>query len=97
MLLVIALLGVFGVATQIGLTYYLPPSANGEATQHVAVFGPAVAGTVVAGLAALVLVANLALAIRRALPRWAWIVAALLTVVAASAPFVVGGLSRPTF
>ena len=96
-LLVVALLGVFGVATQIGITYYLPPSASGEATRHVAAFEPAVAGTVVAGLAAVVLVANLVLAIRRAMPRWAWIVAALLAVTALAVPFVVATFQRPTF
>ena len=96
-LLVVALLGVFGVASQIGLTYYLPPAESGGATEHVAVFAPAVVGTVVAGLAAVALAGNLVLAIRRALPRWAWIVAALLTVVAVAVQFVVGGLDRPTF
>lgn len=96
-LLVAALLGVFGVATQIGLTYYLPPAESGAATEHVAIFAPAVAGTVIAGLAALALVGNLVLAIRRALPRWAWIVAVALAVIAVAVPFVVGGLSRPTF
>lgn len=96
-LVVVALLGVFWVAGQIGLVYYLPPADNGEATEHVAVFGPAVTGTVVAGLAALALVAHLVLAIRRPLPRWEWVVAGVLAVVAVAAPFVVGGLSRPTF
>ena len=95
-LFVVALLGVFGAATQIGITYYLP-SSGGEATRHVAVFGPAVTATVVAGLAALALAAHLVQAIRGVLPRWVWIVAALLTVVAVAAPVVVGGLARPAF
>jgi hypothetical protein len=96
-LLVVALLGVLGVVTQIGITYYLPPAENGEATRHVAAFAPAVAGTVVAGLAALALVGNLVVVIRRALPRWAWIVAALLTVIAVAVPVIVAALQRPVF
>jgi len=96
-LLVVAVLGVVAVAGQIGTTYYLPTGDGGVATEHVAVFEPAVAWTVVAGLAALALAGNLVLAIRRSVPRWQWIVAAALTVIAVAAPFIVGTLDRPTF
>jgi hypothetical protein len=96
-LLVIAAFATFVVATEIGIAYYLPSGSGADATTHVAVFAPAVVATVVAGLATVLLVAHLVVAIRRAVPRWQWIVAAVLTVIAVAAPFVIGTLDRPTF
>ena len=95
-LLAAAILGAAAVATQIATTYYLP-SSTGNATEHTALFGPAIAATVVAVLAVAALVAHLVAAIQRRPRRWMWAVASGLTLVAVASPFVVGSLDRPTF
>ena len=95
-LVAVAILGATAVATQIATTYYLP-SSTGNATEHTALFGPAIAATVVAVLAVAALVAHLVAAIRRRPRRWRWAVASVLTLVAVASPFVVGSLDRPTF
>lgn len=96
-LLVVAVLGLVSVASQIGVTYYLPPDDSGFASTHVAVFAPAVVGSVIAGLAVLALVALLIVVVRRAVPLGIWIAAAAVAIVALLTPFVIGMLDRPTF
>ena len=96
-LLVVAVLGLVSVASQIGVTYYLPPDDSGFASTHVAVFAPAVVGTVVAAFVVLALVVLLIVAVRRAVPLGMWIAAAVVALVALITPFVVGMLDRPTF
>ncbi|MGK9148263.1 hypothetical protein KXS11_11610 [Plantibacter flavus] len=97
LLLVIAALGLAAVSGQIALTYLLPPGDSGMATKHVAVFVPAVVGTIVAALAAGALLAHLVAVIRRRTAPWSWIAAAICTVVAVGTPVVVAMLDRPTF
>ena len=93
-LLAAAVLGAAAVATQIATTYYLP-SSTGTATEHTALFGPAIAGTVAAALAVVVLVGHLVVATMRRPRRWMWLVASGLALVAVASPFVVGGFDRP--
>jgi len=95
-LLAAAVLGAAAVATQIATTYYLP-SSTGPATEHTALFGPAIAGTVVAVLAVVSLVVHLVAAIQHRPRRWMWVVASGLALVAVASPFVVGGFDRPAW
>ncbi|MGD8193346.1 hypothetical protein ACEXQB_002485 [Herbiconiux sp. P18] len=96
-LLAVAVLGLVMAASQIGMTYYLPPDDTGFASKHVAVFAPAVVGTVIAALAALSLLVHLVVVVRRAVPRSRWIAAGVITVVAAVVPVAISLADRPTF
>ncbi|SMQ61445.1 hypothetical protein SAMN06295909_0593 [Plantibacter sp. VKM Ac-1784] len=96
-LLVIAALGLLVAATQTTMIWYQAPGADGIATEQVAVFEPAVVGTVVAAVAVLVLLVHLILVIRRAVPRMQWVVAIALTVVAVIAAVLVSIADRPVF
>lgn len=97
LLLAIAALGLTVVTSQIATTYYLPPGDSGVATEHTAVFGPAIVGTVVASLALVALLAHLVVVLRRRTARWMWIAAAVCTLLAVGAPVIVGMLDRPVF
>lgn len=96
-LLVITALGLLVAATQTTMIWYQAPGADGIATEQVAVFEPAVVGTVVAAVAVLVLLVHLILVIRRAVPRMQWVVAVALTVVAVIAAVLVSIADRPVF
>ena len=96
-LLAIAALGLTVVASEITTTYYLPPGDSGAATEHTAAFGPAIAGTFVAALAALALLVHLVVVLRRRAARWMWLAASACTLLAVGAPVIVGSLDRPTF
>lgn len=97
LLLAIAGLGLTVVASEIALTYYLPPGDSGVATEHTALFGPAIVGTVVASLAVVVLLVHLVVVLRRRTARWMWIAAGACTLVAVGAPVIVAMLDRPVF
>lgn len=97
LLLAISALGLTVVASQIATTYYLPPGDSGVATEHIALFEPAIVGTVVASLAVVALLVHLVVILRRRTARWMWIVAAACTLLAVGAPVVVGMLDRPVF
>lgn len=97
LLLVVAALGLAAVSGQIAITYLLPPGDSGLATEHVALFGPAIVGTVVAALAVAALVVHLILVIRRRTPGWTWIAAAVCALLAVGAPFVVSMADTPVF
>ena len=96
-LLVIAALSLVVVATQTTMTWYQAPGADGLATKQIAVFEPAVVGTVIAALAVLALLVHLVLVIRRAVPRMQWVVAIALTVVTVIAAVLVSIADRPVF
>ncbi|OAN30810.1 hypothetical protein A4X17_04425 [Plantibacter sp. H53] len=96
-LLVIAALSLVVVATQTTMTWYQAPGADGLATKQIAVFEPALVGTVIAALAVLALLVHLVLVIRRAVPRVQWVVAIALTVVAVIAAVLVSIADRPVF
>ena len=96
-LLVIAALGLLVAATQTTMIWYQAPGADGIATEQVAVFEPAVVGTVVAAVAVLALLAHLVLVIRRAVPRMQWVVAIALTAVTVIAAVLVSIADRPVF
>lgn len=96
-LLVIAALGLLVTATQTTMIWYQAPGADGLATEQVAVFEPAVVGTVIAAVAVLALLVHLILVIRRAVPRMQWVVALALTVVAVIAAVLVSIADRPVF
>ncbi|MET0352958.1 hypothetical protein HOW07_09865 [Plantibacter sp. MCCC 1A11337] len=96
-LLVIAALSLVVVATQTTMTWYQAPGADGLATKQIAVFEPAVVGTVIAALAVLALLVHLVLVIRRAVPRVQWVVAVALTVATVIAAVVVSVADRPVF
>lgn len=96
-LLVIAAFGLLVAATQTTMTWYQAPGADGIATEQVAVFEPAVVGTVIAAVAVLALVAHLILVIRRAVPRVQWVVAVALTVATVIAAVLVSIADRPVF
>lgn len=85
------------VASQIDVTYYLPPGDSGMATKHVSAFKPAVAATVVASLAVTTLLVHLVLVIRRRTAPWTWFTAAGCALLAAGAPVIVATLDRPVF
>ncbi|ROR83310.1 hypothetical protein SAMN06295974_1378 [Plantibacter flavus] len=96
-LLVIAALGLLVAATQTTMTWYQAPGADGMATKQIAVFEPAVVGTVIAAVAVLALLVHLVLVIRRAVPRLQWVVAVALTVATVIAAVLVSIADRPTF
>lgn len=96
-LLVIAALSLVVVVTQTTMTWYQAPGADGLATKQIAVFEPAVVGTVIAALAVLALLVHLVLVIRRAVPRVQWVVAVALTVATVIAAVVVSVADRPVF
>lgn len=96
-LLVIAALGLLVAATQTTMTWYQAPGADGMATKQIAVFEPAVVGSVIAAVAVLALLVHLILVIRRAVPRMQWVVAVALTVVAVIAAVLVSIADRPVF
>jgi hypothetical protein len=96
-LLAIATFALVVVSSDIAVTYYLPPGDSGVATKHTATFEPAIAGTVVASLAALALLVHLVVVLRGRAARLTWFAAAVCTLVAVGAPVIVGSLDRPTF
>jgi len=96
-LLLIAVLGTIGVATQIEIAYYLPPASTGTALKKITLFGPAVAGTIFGLLVVIGLVAHLLVTIKRNPPRWIWAAALACTFLAAIAPFIVAAAHRPVF
>lgn len=96
-LLLIAGFALVVTASQIGMTWYRAPDETGVATKQVAVFEPAVVGTVVAGLAVVALLAFLLVAIRRVVSRWMWATALVTSIVAMVAAVLVSTASRPTF
>ena len=96
-LLTLALIGTFGVAAQIEMTYYLSPDATGTAVRKTIALAPAIVGTVAAGLASAGLVGYLFLTIRAQPRRWLVVAAMALTGIAVSTPFIVSGMGRPVF
>ncbi|SMG49990.1 hypothetical protein [Agreia pratensis] len=96
-LLVITLLGLIVVATQIPEIYYLPPVDDGYASKHVAVFMPAMVGTVVVAIAALALLVHLVAVIRRPMPRWCWVVAVALAIITVVAAVLVSTADHPVY
>jgi hypothetical protein len=96
-LLVIAALGLSVVATQTTMTWYQAPGADGMATEQIAVFEPAVIGTVVAAVAVLALLTHLVLAVRRAVPRLQWLIAVALAVATVIVAVLVSVADRPAF
>lgn len=96
-LLLIAALSLVVVASQIGVTWYSAPGATGVATKQLAVFEPAIVGTVVAAFAALALLAQLLLVARRTVPRWTWAASGAVSVLAVVAAVVVSTADRPVF
>lgn len=96
-LLVIAAFGLLVAATQTTMIWYQAPGADGIATEQVAVFEPAVVGTVIAAVAVLALLVHLILVIRRAVPRLQWVVAVALTVATVIAAVLVSIADRPVF
>lgn len=97
-LLVIALFGLLVVATQIPITYSLPPAGDGAyATTHVTTFAPAVLGTVLAAVAVIALLGHLVTVIRRPVPLWWWIAADALIVVVVGAAVLVSMADHPAF
>ncbi|HXH36102.1 MAG TPA: hypothetical protein VNJ54_17110 [Plantibacter sp.] len=97
LLLVVAVVGLATVADQITMTYFLPPGEGGMATEHVALFGPAIAGTVGAAVAVAALVVHLLVVIRRRTPGWVWIAATVCALLAVGAPVIVSMSDRPAF
>jgi hypothetical protein len=97
LLLVVAVVGLAAVAGQITMTYLLPPGDSGLATEHIALFGPAIAGTVVAAVAVAALVVHLIVVIRRRTPGWVWIAATVCALLAVGAPVIVSMSDRPVF
>lgn len=96
-LLFVAVVGTVGVATQIEITYFLPPDSSGMAVRKIALFGPAVAGTIFALLLVFGLLAHLIVAIKRNPPRRIWAAALTCTLLAAITPIIVAAAHRPTF
>ncbi|PPF62402.1 hypothetical protein C5E11_10860 [Clavibacter michiganensis] len=96
-LILIAGFALVVTASQIGVTWYSAPDETGVATKQVGVFEPAVVGTVVAGLAVVVLLAFLLVAIRRVVSRRMWATALGVSIVAVVAAVLVSMASRPTF
>jgi hypothetical protein len=96
-LLATAALGLTVAASYIAVTYYLPPGDSGVATEHTATFKPAIAGTVVASLAVIALLAHLIVVLRRRAARWMWLAAAACTLLAVGAAVIVATLDRPVF
>jgi hypothetical protein len=96
-LLVIAALGLLVAATQTTMIWYQAPGADGIATEQVAVFEPAVVGTVIASVTVLALLVHLLMVIRRAVPRVQWAVAVALTVASVVAAVLVSVADRPVF
>ena len=96
-LLVIAAIGLMVVATQTTMTWYQAPGADGMATKQIAVFEPAVVGTVIAAVAVLALLVHLLIVIRRAVSRLQWIVAVAARGRAVIAAVLVSVADRPTF
>lgn len=95
--LLAAALALVVAASQIGLTWYSAPGASGVATKQIAVFEPAIAGTVVSALATLALLAHLLVITRRAVPRWQWGVSGTVCVIAVLAAVIVSTADRPVF
>jgi hypothetical protein len=96
-LLATAALGLTVVASDIAITHYLPPGDSGVATKHIATFEPAIAGTVVASIAVIALLAHLIVVLRRRAARWMWLAAAVCTLLGVGAPVIVATLDRPVF
>lgn len=96
-LLVIAVLALVVIVSQITVTWYQGPDETGIAAKQVALFEPAVVGTVVAALTVLVLLVHLFVVVRRAVSRWMWVAAAGASTVAVAAAVVVSTADRPTF
>jgi hypothetical protein len=96
-LLLIAVLALVVIVSQIGMTWYQAPDETGIAHAQVAVFEPAVVGTVVASLAALALLVHLIVVARQAVSHWAWVAAAGASIVTVVAAIVVSTADRPTF
>ncbi len=103
---VFAALGLLGVcavalvalATQTTMTYYLPPTEpGGVATPRTEVFGPAVVGVVITGVATLLELGWTAWNLVAHPPRRWWVGAAAVAVVAVVVGFVVTGMARPDF
>lgn len=84
------------VATAIPLDYVVP-DGDGGTVGRVAVFEPAVAGTVIAGVLTLFEIGFLVWCAVRTPPRFAWVVAALLAVAAIVVVVVVTNEPRPVF
>jgi hypothetical protein len=96
-LLLSAVLTLVVVVSQIGQTWYMAPDDTGFASKQVAVFEPAVAGTVVVALAVFALLVHLLVVMRRAVSRWMWVAAVVVSIVAVVAAVVVSTASRPDF
>ncbi|KAA1376264.1 hypothetical protein [Aeromicrobium fastidiosum] len=96
-LVAIAVCGLVVVASQIAVTYYLPPGESGVATKHVSAFKPAIAGTVIASLAAIALLAHLVVVLRGRTARWMWFVATACALVSVGTPIIVATMDRPVY
>ncbi|WP_068253380.1 hypothetical protein [Janibacter corallicola] len=97
-LLAVCALTVAVMAGQITMTYYLPPTdPGGVAAPRTKVFGPAVVGAVITGVATLL---ELGWTVWNAVahpPRRWWVAAATVAVVAVAVGIVVSGMDRPDF
>lgn len=97
-LLGVCALGLVVLATQITMTYYLPPTEpGGPATPRTEVFRPAVVGVVITGVATLLELGWTAWNLVAHPPRRWWVAAAAVAVVAVVVGIVVSGMDRPTF
>jgi hypothetical protein len=96
-LLLTAALSLVVVASQIGVTWYSAPGSSGVATKQIAVFEPAIVGTVVSALATLALLAHLLVVIRRTVPRWTWGASGAVCALAVLAAVIVSTADRPVF
>jgi cytochrome bd-type quinol oxidase subunit 2 len=96
-LLVIAVFALVAITSQIGMTWYQAPDETGIAAKQVAVFEPAVVGTVVAALAVLALLAHLLVVARRTVSRWMWLAAVAASIVTVVAAVAGSTADRPTF
>ncbi|QDP97150.1 hypothetical protein FOE78_15540 [Microlunatus elymi] len=98
-LILICLLGALIAASGIQLTYYLPPvnGSGGMATRHTTTFGPAIAATITVVIFALTEIVWLVWNLVSVPPRWFWIGAALIAVIAIIVGVSANELPRPSF
>lgn len=84
--------------SQTTMTYLLPPrTPGGEASEHIATFGPAMVGTGVAVVLTVAAAGWLVWNLVRTPPTKLWLVAVLLLVAAVVVQLVVADLPRPSF
>ncbi|MFG6502536.1 hypothetical protein [Microbacterium sp. P05] len=96
-LLLITVFALIVIVSQITMTWYRAPDDTGFATRQVAVFEPAVIGTVVVALTVSALLVHLLVVARRSVSRWIWVAAVVASIIAVVAAVVVSTASRPVF